>query len=264
VPGGKYFYTGFGDDAPTKVTVKPFYLDNFEATVGRFEAWMRAGSPIPKVGTVFARDLLNKPIRWTKHASFATQRTHKRLRGWVKYDTWAAKKHTSPKNSINWFTAAAFCHWDGGRLPTEHEWQYVAVGGEEQWQHPWGDEAPTTRHAVYNCAGDGHKSCSIDDLIPVGSKALGASRWGHMDIVGSVFEWTVKYQGSKRRTDRAESRGGGFCYIGGVDRRAPAGLSATTARLDRLETVSHTVGVRCAYDAPPPPKPKKPSKTKKR
>ena len=67
---------------------------------------------------------------------------------------------------------------------------------------------------------------------------------------GSVFEWTVNHEGRARLDVVSKPKGGGFCYIGGVDHRAPPGLTATTARLDKLETISHTVGVRCAYDVP--------------
>ena len=158
------------------------------------------------------------------------------------------KRWRAPKNSVNWYTAAAFCHWDGGRLPTEAEWQYAAVGGAEQRRYPWGDDAPSFAHAVFNCSGSGSGACDLDDLLDVGSRPDGAARWGHRDMVGSVFEWTVNHEGRARFDTVGKPKGGGFCYIGGLDHRAPPGLTATTARLDALETISHTVGVRCAYD----------------
>ena len=246
-PRGDYFYSAHGDPTPIKVRVAPFELDKYEVTVGRFVAWAKAGSPLPAEGSVLQRDLRGIPIVWSRHASLAAQRGD-RLAGWARYDTWSAHAYTAPKNNINWFTAAAFCHWDGGRLPTEHEWQYAAVGGDEQRDHPWGNASPSSERAVYNCNGDGHQSCSLADFLAVGSKPKGAGRWGHLDLAGSVFEWTVSYQGGGSRSGRAPSRGGGFCYIGGVDRRAPHGLAGRTARFDKLETISHLVGVRCAYD----------------
>jgi len=246
VPGGSFLWATAPGAAPERTVVSTFHLDRYEATVGRFKAWARAGSPLPEEGTVLQRDLEGNPIVWTAHARRAAQRGA-RLAGWRRYDTWTAERFTAPKNNLNWYTAAAFCHWDGGRLPTEVEWQYAAVGGDELRRHPWGDASPTLEHAVFNCGGDGGGECSLDDLLPVGSKPKGAGRWGHRDLAGSVFEWTVR---PRHRADGGRSHGGGFCYIGGIDHRAPPGLDARTARFDKLETISHTVGVRCAYDRP--------------
>lgn len=247
VPGGTFSYGRDGSLERNDVAVAPFRLDKYEATVGRFRSWVKAGAPLPKEGTFLQKDLDGSAIVWSRTAQLSVQRPE-RLSGWEKYDTWTLSQASAPKNNINWYTAAAFCHWDGGRLPTEIEWNYVAVGGDEQRRFPWGDGYPTFEHAVYNCQGDGNGSCSVADLLPVGSKPKGAGRWGHMDLAGSLFEWTVAHQGATQKNTTARSRGGGFCYIGGDDRRAPLGLQAKTARLDDLSTLSHTVGVRCAYD----------------
>lgn len=48
-----------------------------------------------------------------------------------------------PINCIPWHVLFAFCIWDGGRLPTEAEFDFASSGGAEQRGFPWG-EVPGT------------------------------------------------------------------------------------------------------------------------
>ncbi len=64
---------------------------------------------------------------------------------------------TKPINCLDWYTAFAFCAWDGGRLATEAEWNYAASGGSEHRYYPWSKPATSTAiddsYAVY-CGGN--------------------------------------------------------------------------------------------------------------
>ena len=239
IPGGTYT-----DKRAGAVSVNSFYLDKYELTVSRVQEWVKQGRPSPQDGATLGVDSSGKAVRWS--SVFAVQ-TEKELIGWERYDTWRVGTANLPKNFIDWYTAAAVCHFAGGRLPTDAEWRYAAVGGEEARPYPWGNDAQTPEHAVYNCLGDGDKSCSLADVLPVGSRPKGAGRWGHLDLAGSMFEWTMDAGG----TDETVARGGGFCYIGGMDRRAKRVEAVDNIRRDKPATTSHMVGARCAFDAAP-------------
>jgi len=253
VPGGVVAYRSGSNAAPESRVIRSFALDRFEVTVGRFRAWVDAGQPAPKPGDLLYEDGAGRAVRWSKDARIQDA---KHLAGWQRYDTWTAGVENRPKNFVSWYTAAAFCAWDGGRLPTDAEWVYVAKGGEEDRPYPWGAEPPTPEHAVFNCMGDGAASCALQDILPVGSKAKGVGRWGHYDLAGSMFEWTLHGAVAATGAQTAErARGGGFCYIGGVDRRATTELRPSVFRQESPDTVSHMTGFRCAYEAPADPAP---------
>ena len=104
------------------------------------------------------------------------------------YQTWAgvagtAEAESLPINCINWFEAEAFCIWDGGRLPTEAEWNYAAAGGKAQRMFPWGSTAPDCSYANFSgCAGTVNR---------VGSESTkGDGLYGQSDLAGNVWEWT--------------------------------------------------------------------------
>ncbi len=87
-----------------------------------------------------------------------------------------------PVSCLDWFTAFAFCAWDGGRLPTEAEWESAAAGGMEDRPYPWGE------------GGDVVSRLKLDsEALPVGSRPWTATPEGFQDMAGGVLEWVFDW-----------------------------------------------------------------------
>ncbi len=157
IPGGT-FEMGRNDGPPQerpahRVTVPTFYMDRTEVTNEQYEE--------------FVRDMnYEAPSHWLRGKPLALQ------------EKWPVV-NVSPRD------AEAFAQWrskrDGVayRLPTEEEWEYAARSGGEYKLYPWGD-GWEDKNAVTKEA----------ETKPVGSSPDGANRWGVVDLIGNVWEWT--------------------------------------------------------------------------
>ena len=205
VPGGD-FQRGT-PDSPSAAIVTAFCLDKYEVTVGRFrkflagyDEWYQAGHPHPYEGEhpiVGVGSGWSAEFRDALPHSAAEFKDAEHLMVEPSTATWsdspgAAMEENRPINSINWYEAFAFCIWDGGRLPTEAEWEYAAGNGKERRRYPWGDEIHDDA-ASYACLGDGKSACSLSDILPVGHRPLGDGAFGHGDLAGNVAEWNLDY-----------------------------------------------------------------------
>ena len=111
------------------------------------------------------------------------------------WSTWTmdrSEDKTLPITCVSWYEAMAFCVWDGGRLPTEAEWEYAAAGGDENRLYPWDPlSAPEDDCLLANWPG-----CGVQSPRSVGLTPDGAARWGHQDLAGNVWEWVFDWYDS--------------------------------------------------------------------
>jgi formylglycine-generating enzyme required for sulfatase activity len=113
--------------------------------------------------------------------------------------TWTfspGENETYAVDCLSWYLALAFCIWDGGRLPTEAEWEYAAAGGDENRFYPWGNDLPDPPPA--NCR-ENHSTA----FLAVGSEPAGNGRWGHADLAGNIWEWVLDQYAGTWYTDTA-------------------------------------------------------------
>jgi len=213
VPGGAYdrsYDVAGSGDTSSPATVSNFRLDKYEVTVGRFRAFVNAGMgtqtspPSPGAGAYANIAGSGWDASWNLRLVANTAALVAGVKCSSNYQTWTdtpAASEYRPMNCVTWYEAMAFCAWDGGYLATEAEWNYAAAGGDQQRVYPWSSPADSLMldgsHASYydgiNCVGDGAAGCSVTDLVAVGTKPLGDGRWGHSDLAGNVWEWTLDW-----------------------------------------------------------------------
>jgi formylglycine-generating enzyme required for sulfatase activity len=199
VPGGTFVRNnGVMGNYPAQVG--DFQLDRFEVTVGRFRTFwqqypgnMPAGSSgidtnnpsdegwdpawngasyLPQSASVLDTDIAQCPTSGA----------------WI---DWSLSDATLPINCITWYEAYAFCIWDGGRLPTDVEWNYAAAGGSDQRPYPWSTSpSDTTIDSTYAVIAP-----YAAVYAPVGSDSpKGDGKWGHADLAGNVMEWVEDWR----------------------------------------------------------------------
>jgi formylglycine-generating enzyme required for sulfatase activity len=263
------------DGEADPATVSSLRVDKYLVTVGRFRQFVEAVLP-PDGGTGWL-----PPAGAGKHtyangdaglANSAFPGT--REQGWQASDdsniapsasnlacyvdaTWtitAGNHENLPITCANWYEAYAFCIWDGGFLPTEAEWGYVAAGGTQQREYPWGSTPPGTasQYAIFNCYypdGDaGLFSCqSPAHMAPVGTPSAGAALWGQIDMAGEVREWTLDFINSYQSpcVDCAFISTGGYHVCRGGDYQNPASSFGDRDSFSPSQRTGY-IGFRCA------------------
>ena len=165
-----------------------------------------------------------------------------------------------PLVEVTWFGANEFCHWAGGRLPTEAEWEKAAKGEAEHDIYPYGD-IWVENAANWIDSGDPYDNGTtpagyFDDSNHQGLYQTidGRSPFGAHDLAGNVWEWVndwydEDYYTISPLTDPTGPDTGTERVLRGGGWQSSDSFLRSSRRLGNFPFQSATtVGFRCAAD----------------
>src|SRR5256714_1172141 len=217
IPGGAFKMGRTGGQPqeipPHDVKIAPFMMDVTEVTNAEYAEFVHETNHTP-------------PSHWANGEPLAGQ------------EMW-------PVINVSFNDVQAFAEWrskrDGVtyRLPTEEEWEYAARGGDRDLLYPWG-----------NTWAEDHAVVKESSPRPVGTYPDGKSRWGVLDLIGNVWEWTSSkasiYTGSDlppvppEQRDWVVIRGGSYAS----DTTGPRAATATFRDWVKPTTTNPVLGFR--------------------
>ncbi len=161
-------------------------VDAYEVTVARFRRFWAAGHPVPRDAIRYPSTMLPAPVAAPEPETTASQSQ-------CNWTATPGSRESHPINCLEWQTAQSFCAWDGGRLPTEAEWEWVARGRTVPGvaagrSFPWGDEEPASTPA---CDRAQFALCAGEDGAPTRHVGSFAATGSIYDLAGNVGEFTA-------------------------------------------------------------------------
>ncbi|MEZ4371693.1 MAG: SUMF1/EgtB/PvdO family nonheme iron enzyme [Polyangiaceae bacterium] len=209
----------FADELPQhSVSLDSYWLDRTEVTVTDYARCVRVGRC--------------KPVREGGAARF--------------------ERPNYPRGLVSFDDARDYCHFRGGRLPSEAEWEGAARGKAHR-KFPWGNlyNSRAANHGRFAWSETESKD-GYAELAPVGSYPSGATPQGVLDLAGNVAEWVNDYYGPYPETPQKNPHGTGAGprIARGGHYQSAAPWLRTGSRLSADPDIRRPyIGFRCAKSA---------------
>ncbi len=156
-----------------------------------------------------------------------------------------------PVTLISWREASAYCHWSGGHLPTEAQWERAARGLTGR-RFPWG----TVYHPLLANHGRSGRRAHDDrdgfvELAPIDDLYDGRSAEGILQLAGNVEEWVAdwyapRYPAADEIDPKGPPRGDTRIVRGGSFIHGASRLRSASRRHDLPTARRAWRGFRCA------------------
>jgi len=214
-------------------------------------------APDAKVATVPAFELDRTPVTNAQFAAFVAANPRWRrdrvarvfadsayLQHWSSATQPGRGTGNQPVTQVSWFAAKAYCEAQGARLPSWHEWEWVAAASATQRD---ARQDPAWRQTIL----DWYARPASSALPDVGTSE--ANVYGIRDVHGLVWEWvldlgSMMVSGDNREQgdpDLAKFCGSGALSLEQKDNYAMLMRIATLSSMKATYT-SKTMGFRCA------------------
>ncbi|SMO70188.1 Formylglycine-generating enzyme, required for sulfatase activity, contains SUMF1/FGE domain [Saccharicrinis carchari] len=227
IKGGTYIPL-YGVDS-VAVTIDDFSIDVYPVTNAEYLAFVKAYPTWQK----------SKVIRLFADANY--------LRDWEDNLSYGkVLSDDAPVTNVSWFAAKNYCEYQGKRLPTIDEWEYVAMADEIS--------ADARSKKSYN-----QKILDWYEAPKSFNKPIGSTfknYWGVYDMHGLVWEWTMDFNAvlisgeSRKDVDKDSNLFCGSAAVGASDLMNYAAFMRYAFRGSmKANYAIKTLGFRCAKDA---------------
>ncbi|TAK26428.1 MAG: hypothetical protein EPO40_20230 [Myxococcaceae bacterium] len=182
-----------GEPLAGRVSVSSMVVDSHEVTVARFRRFWAAGHP-----------MVTTPVHYPGGVDLPTGTAREPLNPTTgsacNWTAGAGAREAHPINCTDWSTAQNFCVWDGARLPTEAELEYISrirsvAGLSSPRRFPWGDESPAEMYAIYPrptpCERAQFQNCIGEDGALTRRVGSFPGAGGLFDLSGNAAEWAA-------------------------------------------------------------------------